>query len=125
MIRAFVILTLAASGYASRYDPGVFERVVQTRMRYGQLEASAANWKGGYIALLEPDLIGQTVYVCHQDECEWLLVADCAGHADGGYAWMVRGGYAGELDYETAMRWGAVGGIIHVYVERTVTALWN
>lgn len=110
-----LVLTLVASGVGSRYDPGVFERTVRVRQSYGSLP-EGLDWEGGYIALLEPDLIGQKVLACTEVGCRWVLVADCAGKADGGYAWMVRNRIAGELDDETARLLDAVGNRLDVYL---------
>jgi hypothetical protein len=108
-----IALTLIASGAASRYDPGVFERTVRVRQGYSSLPRSGYS---GYIALLDCSRVGEIVWVCFEDDsCTRLLVADCAGIKDGGAAWMRRGGYAGEVDYETAMRTKCVGQQIRVF----------
>jgi hypothetical protein len=106
---------LVTTGVGSRYDPGVFERTVAVRQRYGSLP-EGLDWEGGYIALLEPDLIGQKVLACSEVACRWVMVVDCAGHADGGYAWMVRNRIAGELDPETAALLDAVGNRLDIYL---------
>jgi hypothetical protein len=108
-------LIVVAAGWASHYDPNVMERTVAVRQRIGHLPENL-DWEGGYIALLEPDLIGQEVLVCKEHSCRWVLVVDCAGHADGGYAWMVRNGIAGELDYRTATEMQTHGHKITVYL---------
>lgn len=105
-------LSLIATGAASRYDPGVFETVERVR--------GMGPWSGSEVALLDCDRVGDTVLVCHEQACRWARVTDCAGVADGGRAWMIRGGYAAELDYKTAMHWDCVGEQIRVYDARWV-----
>jgi hypothetical protein len=91
-----LFLVLLVAGVASRYDPGVFEMVARNR--------GLSEWDGGHIAVLDGDLVGETVIVCDSDDvCWWAQVTDCAGIADGGYAWMVRNGIAGELDYHRGL----------------------
>lgn len=112
-MKPLLLLALLVSGIASRYDPGVFDAVVATRQAYGQLPARIDATR--YIALADCGRVGDSVMVCHEGECWRALVADCAGVADGGLAWMLRNGIAGEVDYDTAMEYGCVGKQIDVY----------
>lgn len=112
--RTTLVLLLIAQGVASRYDPGVFERVVAVRQRYAQLPAAATDAKR-FIALADCSRVGDTVVVCHEASCWEALVADCAGITDGGLRWMLTKGIAGEVDYDTAVETGCVGRRIRVY----------
>ena len=111
-----LLFTLLVAGIASRYDPGVFDAVIANRRAYGQLPATVADTR--YIALADCSLVGERVLVC-SERCWLALVADCAGVADGGRAWMRSNGIAGEVDYDTAMAEGCVGKRISVY------SVWN
>jgi hypothetical protein len=113
MFKILIVTALITSGIASRYDPGVFTRVVLSRSRWQTLPDSGFD---GYIALLDCSRVGDIVMVCfHNGKCKPMLVADCAGIADGGAAWMINGGYAGEVDYRTAIEEGCVGKRITIY----------
>lgn len=114
ILATLLFVTLLARGYASRYDPGVFESVVRVRQSYGSLPTPLPPHEG-YIALLDCGRVGDVVTVCHGGECLELLVADCAGIADGGRDWMIQGGYAGEVDARTSRELGSLGEIISVY----------
>lgn len=91
------VLYLGLVGIASRYDPGVMEQVVRNR----HLQAPVHTAK---IAVLQAEDIGKRFLVCREEHCEIAWAVDCAGIADGGYAWMVRNNVILELDYETAVR---------------------
>jgi hypothetical protein len=113
MFKALIVVALITSGVASRYDPGVFTRTLLVRSRWQTLPDSGFD---GHIALLDCSRVGDIVMVCfHNGNCKSMLVADCAGIADGGAAWMIRNGIAGEVDYRTAKEEGCVGKRIAVY----------
>lgn len=108
MIR--VLLTASVLiGVASQYDPGVFEQVVRVRQSYGSLPTNLPDYDGAHVAVLDCGDVGQQVLVCRDGACRFALIADCAGIADGGYAWMVRNRIAGELDSATATQLDALG----------------
>ena len=104
------ILAILLYGTASQYAPGVMQEVISNRQRWGQLPMELPP-TDGYVATLEANLIGSFVYIRPEgaDIWEQFLVVDCAGHADGGYAWMLRNNVLVEVDYETAVRWNTVG----------------
>lgn len=117
MSRLLAALVVLVTGAASRYDPYVFQGVVAVRQSYGSLPENLPDFDGAFIAMLEPDNIGQVVLVCVEDDCRYALVADCAGIADGGYAWMVRNGVAGELDFWSYQSLRAGGKSLQIYRE--------
>jgi hypothetical protein len=115
---------LLAGGVASRYDPGVFEhRAIPNHQRYGHLPSRLPVDR--YNALADCSRVGDVVLVCYEGRCWNALVADCAGIADGGLAWMQTNGIAGEVDYETAVDYGCVGKHIQVFEIRYLTAEWR
>lgn len=100
MIETF--LTLLAIGYASAYSPGVFEEVINTRQNHlTSYHLPDIIEVDKYIAVADCSQIGKEALVYFGDEYEKVLIADCAGIADGGLAWMQRHNIAGELDWET------------------------
>jgi hypothetical protein len=106
-MRGLLALTLIVVGHASRYDPGVFEEVERVRRM--------SNWDGAHVAVLDCSRVGDFVWLCYKDQCIPARVTDCAGVADGGAAWMISGGYAAELDYETSERLECLGDQIELY----------
>jgi hypothetical protein len=105
------ILSLLLIGYASAYAPGIFEQVVHVRQQ-GRTAYNLGVVKSsidGYIAVEDCSLIGKEVLACFSDECERLLIADCAGTADGGKAWMESHNIVGEVDYNTFMKYKVAG----------------
>ena len=103
-----LMVSLIATGTASRYDPGVFQTVERNRRM--------PRWAGAHVALLDCDRVGDMVLVCYEEDCLWARVTDCAGVADGGAAWMIRNHIAAELDYRTSVQhWNCVGQPISVY----------
>ena len=117
-------LTLLTSGYSSAYSHGVFERVIATR----QAGKTAYNIGiipsniDGYIAIEDCSLINTVIMVCFPSGCEHLLVADCAGVADGGRAWMHRSGVVGEVDPDTFARHKLSGEylLMHLYLIKSI-----
>ena len=115
---AFVVTLAAATplhlerGVASQYAPGTMERVVRVRQ-------SGRTWHDlpetlpevdGYAAVLDCGDVGRLVLVRPPNRpWELFLAADCAGIADGGRDWMVRGGIALEVDHLSAVRWDTIG----------------
>jgi hypothetical protein len=122
MVRV-LLLTSVVTGVASQYDPGVFESVVRVRQAYGSLPDDLPDYDGAYVAVLDCDAVGDQVLVCKGADCRFALVADCAGIADGGYAWMVRNRVAGELDYDTALRLRAVGQEIVIHGDASLAGV--
>jgi hypothetical protein len=97
-------------GIASQYAPGVMERTVAIRQsgRTAHHLPQQLPPHDGYIAVLDCQRIGEVWTVHYRGIVERLLVADCSGHAETS-AWMSRNRIVGEVDYETARRWGVVG----------------
>ncbi len=67
--------TLPAQGLATYYSPGVFERVIANRERWGQINRDDCPQCIGYAAMLQPADLGRTVCV---DGHGPLLVVDMA-----------------------------------------------
>lgn len=117
-MNTLVLVSLVAVGFVSRYDPGVFESVVRTRRVWDQNVSKT--FEDGYIAVLDCDLVGETVFVEFEDgSYTYLKVADCAGIADGGASWMQRNKISGEVDFNTAMKFDCVGQVASVYLVDT------
>ena len=85
----------------------------------GQLPRPLFGYDGA-VAARDCDDIGETVWLRPVGAEDWerFIVADCAGVADGGYAWMVRLGVLVEVDYQTAKRWGCIGRLMRVEMKR-------
>jgi hypothetical protein len=107
IIKGLLAASLLVSGAASRYDPGVFREVSRVR--------GMPDWDGAHLAVLDCDWVGRYLWLCHDQTCVGARVTDCAGVADGGAAWMINGGYAAELDYETSSRLGCLGKTIQLH----------
>jgi len=73
----FFIWLLIASGYATKYDPGVFEQVVENRIGWGQLEPDVD--PALCVALLDCNRIGDTVWLkTESGAVHEAIVCDCA-----------------------------------------------
>jgi len=126
-----VIGLMILLGPASQYAPGVMERVIRVRQSgstaYGLPETLPQT--EGYITLKEPDLIGEVVWIrrmgVKNDQWRSMLVVDCAGHADGGYEWMVRNGIIAEIDYRTAKEYNTIGRAINITIVDDLSELYN
>ena len=97
-------------GTASQYAQGVMPHVIQYRQRHHQIPLDLSLYSG-FIAVLDADNIGREYWVRPVNSSTWelFLAVDCAGIADGGYAWMVNSGIIAEIDYASALRWDTVG----------------
>ena len=102
-----IVLTLLLSGQATYYDAGVMEQVVANRIAWGQVVPCPACL--GYVALLDPDMLGQRVWLRRPGRASEgpYLVTDCAaaGHREA----LHRRGWAVDVDWRTAQRWGMRG----------------
>jgi hypothetical protein len=111
LIIAVLLAVLQQDGYVSRYDPGVFEQVIQTRIAKGY-GFVPQDWRefDGYFAGLDCAAVGREVWARPGVGHRWerLLIADCSGHAST-TAWFRRNGVVGEVDYETYTRWRDAG----------------
>lgn len=67
----------------------------------------------GYIAVRDCEFIGMNIWLRPLGQVEWerFVVADCSmpPGTDGAYEWMTRHRIVGEVDYNTAKRWGVIG----------------
>lgn len=70
--------TLPATGLATYYSPGVFEKVIKNQLRYGNIQPDACPDCVGYAALLWPADVGRVVCVNGYGP---LLVVDNASNA--------------------------------------------
>jgi hypothetical protein len=100
-----VVALVCYAGVASQYGPGIMTNVVEYRREWHQLPPLPAV---GYIAVDDCSRIGERVWVKHGDDVEPMVVADCAGD-DATRRWMRDNNILMEVDYETALRWDAVG----------------
>ena len=94
---------------ASHYSQGIMQEVVVNRHNMGQLSTTHDK----FVAVRDCDLIGDVLWLAPiGDPWEMFVVADCAmpPGTDGAYEWMTRNNIQVEVDYQTALRWGSVGG---------------
>lgn len=93
-------------GNATYYAPGVMEKVVENRIRWGQLPSSVLNSLNivGFVALRDCDLIGSVVYIHWPDSSIEgpFIVADCADPKD--YPKLDAIDFAVDVDWQTAKR---------------------
>ena len=96
----------------SQYSPGTMEAVAAHR----GIESGA----DGYLAVRDCEFIGMNVWLrpLGQEHWEHFVVVDCSmpPGTDGAYEWMTTNNIVGEIDYETASRWGVVGRAARVQV---------
>ena len=108
-----LIVLAASQGWTSHYAPYVMDTVIDNRQSWGQLPVNLMMYDG-FVAVPECDRIGEVVFARPMGADEWdmLLVTDCAMPVgtDGAYEWMVDNNILIEVDWVTAVRWGAVGG---------------
>lgn len=117
ILTAFSMLT----GLTSRYDIGVFPATVEARQSWGELSQDQIDNHDGFAAVVDCDLIGQTIYALPNngqhwhtgelvDNGEWqrLLIADCAvrDDSDGAKSWMLDNNILIEIDGELAQSYG-------------------
>ena len=100
---------LTTTGYASRYDPGVFEAVVAHRFDNGWWRNEPpADWNmvAGYAATTDCGQVGKVVLMRPAGATTWerVLVADCAGDWET-IEFFENGNIIAELDYTLFMRW--------------------
>ena len=95
-------LRLIASGKATRYRPGLMQKVVDNRIRWHHITREQVDAAEGCVALQTKETIGQTVYI------EWpngtmtgpYLVVDCGRDTDQEHLQNI--GFAVDLSYELA-----------------------
>jgi len=109
-------LLLISYGWTSHYAPNVMDMVIENRVEWGHIEPDISRFDG-FVAVPSCDRIGDELLV-RVYEWELMLVTDCAKEddSDGAYSWMTENDILIEVDWETAMRWGAVGGGTRVEV---------
>lgn len=103
------------TGYASRYDEGVFEGVVAHRNANGWWRNPLPpDWTAvsGYAATSDCGQVGQVVLMRPVGAATWerLLVADCAGDMPT-LNWLIDNNIIAELDYELFTRWASEYGL--------------
>lgn len=98
-----LLLTVIVSGRATYYNAGVMERVVANRLAWGHIAPCAECI--GYVALNDPDLIGQRVWLRRPGQPAEgpFLVADCGSLAQ--RQARSAAGWAVDVDWQTAQRW--------------------
>ena len=105
----------------SQYSPGTMDQVLLNRgMSHIQAD--------GYLAVRDCGKIGQTAWLRPVGQPHWerFVVADCSmpPGTDGAYEWMTNNNIVGEIDYDTAVRWGVVGRAARVQVLNNET-MWR
>jgi len=97
-------------GIASQYSQGMMQQAIVYRQRHNHVSRDLIQYDG-FIAVLEANDIGREYWIRPTGARHWekFLAVDCAGIADGGYAWMINNGIIAEVDYASAKRWGVVG----------------
>ena len=103
------------TGYASRYDPGVFEAVVAHRNEQGWWRNTPpSDWTtvAGYAATTDCDQVGKVVLMRPVGAATWerVLVGDCVGDAQT-MDWMLDNNIVAELDYGLFTRWASEYGL--------------
>lgn len=108
---AFHIACIVCS--LSQYSQGTMEMVVSNRGMDGI-------YADGFIAVRDCKHIGKVMWLRPIGQMDWerFVVADCSmpPGTDGAYEWMTDNRIVGEVDYETAVRWGVVGRAARVQV---------
>jgi hypothetical protein len=111
MLPLSAVISPDLSGYVSRYNPGVFQQVIRTRIEkgYGYVPD---DWRSydGYLAVLDCGDVGDEVWARPGPGHRWerMLIADCSGHASTTY-WFRVNGIVAEVDHATYMRWREAG----------------
>lgn len=101
----------------SQYSPGTMRNVAAYRESQG-LDLKKTD---GYVAVLEHEFLGDVIWLrpIGSDVCESFQVVDWASPSmkrpDGmtGGEWMREFGVGLEVDYQTAVRWDAVGELVY------------
>lgn len=105
-----IMLVMLMQGTLSQYAPGVMQRVIHTRqagLTAHKLPADLSAYDG-FVAVEDCSQVGKEVYLRPKGgEWELFLIADCSGHTATSQ-WMQRNNIIGEVDYETAVRWGTL-----------------
>jgi hypothetical protein len=121
MLQLLIAIAVLASsaecerGVLSQYAAAPTRAVISNRSVPGRtaytLPANHADYDG-YIAVLDCARIGEVVDVRWNGNTARLLVFDCAGDA-ATRDWMRSGNVIGEVSFDVAQRWGAVGRGMH------------
>lgn len=106
--------TLPVSGYASKYDPTVFETVVRHRFDNDWWRVPPpADWYmvEGYAATTDCAQVGRVVMLRPAGAVRWsrVLVADCAGD-EASLSWMLDNHILVELSHDLWRRWSEIWG---------------
>jgi hypothetical protein len=99
-----IVLRLVATGKATRYSPGIMDRVVQNRLKWRQLTQEQVDRARGFVALADKAYIGREI-VLELPSGEFagpFLVADCGRAVDQQH--LVDIGFAVDLSWELAQR---------------------
>lgn len=100
---------MVIAGTATFYNPGIADEVYANRLRWGHVQPCAECI--GMVALLDRETVGELVYLQREGAAAEgpFLVIDCAGRAH--RAALVKRGWAVDVDWATAERWGMRGPI--------------
>lgn len=106
LIAALMASSPVVGGVATRYDPGVMEKVVENRLGWGQLDLSRGH--SGYIAVADCKLLDELVWLGWPDGSFSgpHLVADCGAQHDQEYLDEI--GFAVDLSYPLAVEHGVL-----------------
>lgn len=104
-------LILLVSGTATRYNPGVMERVVHNRIEWGHIEDDGLHL--GYVAVEDCAYLGEKVVLLLPSGVYHgpYLVADCASSVDSDYLHSI--GFAVDLSYRVAVDLGVINAPLH------------
>lgn len=106
-------------GYFSQYGELPSKATIAVRQDWGHIPEDISNYPVR-LAVSDCGLIGATGWAKMDDgQLERMIVFDCSGHPHTS-KWMKDNNIIGEVDYDTAVRWGIEGrgGILgSVYIE--------
>ena len=85
-------------GYLSAYGKMPTDGTIAYRQTEGTIPLDISEFDG-VVAVLDCGRIGDVAMMTVGDEVFNVIVFDCAGLADGGWNWMIDGGYLAEIGY--------------------------
>lgn len=97
------MVMICVSGILSQYSPGVMNNTIHQQQILGRLPFPTPQVEG-YLAVENCSRIGENVWI---DQLKF-LITDCSGSLQTSQ-WMWNNNILGEVDYETALRWGTIG----------------
>lgn len=86
------------SGYLSAYDKNPTVYTIKYRQEIGDIPYDLSEYDG-VITVLDCGRIGQEAVLAIGEKTLDVIVFDCAGQSDGGYAWMVENNIVAEVGW--------------------------